>query len=301
MSLSRSFALARRVATVQRSLRLDMSPAMVRQDWRAALLNLDSVNHPTAEASSFVDAWPARAQRSSPQPRSTPANMHSLSRSFALARRVSTVQRSLRLDTPAARPPNPPSNPRPHQDWSSLLNDLDASVTPMVVTAAASPFHIIAVNDAWSAMCGYTHSEALGNTLAMIQGPSTSRDALKKVRKYCSRSQLAHTPLELELINYTKDRKRSFLNEVRVSPVDVSIEGEPSGSVFVGAMKHLRWLDELKAEPATAAERSAAAEASPHFTLEAALARSGGKPALAVRNLGKPQYNLNRLNGGTGF
>lgn len=64
------------------------------------------------------------------------------------------------------------------------------SPLPIVITQTASPFLIQYVNAAWTALCGYTYEEAVGNTLKMIQGrgdgvgqdcaAGMSHDAMKK-------------------------------------------------------------------------------------------------------------------------
>ena len=70
-------------------------------------------------------------------------------RSSNLLRRVHSVQRSMRLDSRAI-------SKTVQQDWSALLSSLDADARPMVITAGYTPFEIVAVNSAWTSLCGFS-------------------------------------------------------------------------------------------------------------------------------------------------
>lgn len=206
-------------------------------------------------------------------------------RSLTLARNANRGLRALNLQQPARST----AALAAVTDWSKLLDALEADVRPLVVTSRAQPFHIVAVNDSWTNMCGYSHAEALGKSLEMLQGPSTDRRALAQFSR-----QLAHAEagddISLSVVNYTKDR-RAFLNEVHVTPVDVAIDGGVT-PMFVGALSFKRWCP--IAEEAAIAEAAAQAAAlhapapparaarTAHYSVTDALARSGAVRAAAA-------------------
>ena len=72
---------------------------------------------------------------------------------------------------------------RQEQDSSRLVQDLAVSLTlsemddclsPCVLSTGTAPYRIIAVNEAWSNLCGYTAEEAKGRTFKeLLHGPAT--------------------------------------------------------------------------------------------------------------------------------
>merc|ERR1719274_176452 len=88
---------------------------------------------------------------------------------------------------------------------TAVPNTIEEAVCPSeearVVTSAERPFVIEHVNDAWCRLCGFSREEAVGKTLAMLQGPETDRDEVDAVVAACER-KYATSAL---LTNYAKD------------------------------------------------------------------------------------------------
>ena len=72
----------------------------------------------------------------------------------------------------------------------------------------------ISVNKAFEAMTGYSESELLGRSCAILQGPQTSRNTVVELRKALDSNE----PLYGELLNYKKDGS-IFWNELSINPV----------------------------------------------------------------------------------
>lgn len=216
-----------------------------------------------------------------------------LLRSFTLTRRVRVVQRALRLES---RP-----SARLQQNWTSLLNSIEDDSRPIVVTANNTPhFSIVAVNDAWVELCGFSHSEAIGKSLSLIQGPSTDRLVAREATRSLATSRTRGN-ITFELVNYTKDR-RAFVNNVHVSPVDVAMGDGNMASLFVGALSFKEWhVPEGKAVFPVKAQAVPAETA--HFSLAQSLALSSNSaPARPSRLAGATAtYNLDRLRSGVAF
>jgi PAS domain-containing protein len=212
-------------------------------------------------------------------------------RSFNLARRVQMAHRAIQLETRSAI--------KVPQDWSALLNALDCDERPIVVTTAHNPFSIVAVNTAWTSLCGFSHSEAIGSSLKLIQGPSTDRIAVADASRRLTSSAARSNRIVFELVNYTKDR-RPFLNSVDVSPIDVTIDGRVT-PMFFGALSFKSWVKPHDAPVAAKRHTAPASAAEPEpaapFTLKQALALSG-KPAGRAQRIDARAmtYDLARLN-----
>ncbi|KAG8461978.1 hypothetical protein KFE25_013997 [Diacronema lutheri] len=216
--------------------------------------------------------------------------MFATTRSSTLARRVQVVQRALRLETRTVA--------RAQRDWSTLLADLEHDPRPIVVTAANRPtFTIVAVNEKWVELCGFSHAEAIGNSLSLIQGPRTDKLVAKEASRNLAVSRAPS--VGFEIVNYTKDG-RPFVNTVQVSPVDVAIDGKVT-PMFVGALSFKAWHADdaapIAVEPAPAAAVST-------FSLVDSLLLSGKsvEPARAARLAGaRTTYDLKRLHNGLAF
>lgn len=90
-----------------------------------------------------------------------------------------------------------------------------ATRMPMIITDPNQPDNpIVFVNDAFSKLTGYQRSEILGRNCRFLQGPDTDPASIAKIREAIT--QL--TPIEIELVNYTKD-KTVFWSRLLVSPV----------------------------------------------------------------------------------
>lgn len=57
---------------------------------------------------------------------------------------------------------------------SASALDLAEDGGAQIVTTSSPPYPIVAVNQSWVALCGFTRAEALGETCKLIQGPQTS-------------------------------------------------------------------------------------------------------------------------------
>lgn len=83
-----------------------------------------------------------------------------------------------------------------------------------VITRAETPFEVEYVNRGWEELCGWRLEEVRGKTLGIIQGPETSKSALR-----CLGDALeGGYPTAVTLVNYTRDNRR-FLNTLVVQPL----------------------------------------------------------------------------------
>lgn len=101
-----------------------------------------------------------------------------------------------------------------------LLEDAleEDSQQAQVFTTVQPPYRIVSVNAAWTRLCGYQESEALGQTCKMLQGPSTSHEALEILHAGLRERRI----VMVRLLNYTKFGS-PFLNDLTVVPCcDVS-------------------------------------------------------------------------------
>ena len=89
-----------------------------------------------------------------------------------------------------------------------------------VVTTAQRPFVVEHVNDAWVRLCGFSQQEAVGKTLAMLQGPETAPVSVASVVDASARG---HATAAL-LTNYTK-AGAPFANFLRVYPLSEGDDG----------------------------------------------------------------------------
>jgi hypothetical protein len=178
------------------------------------------------------------------------------------------------------------------QDWSALLSSLDADARPMVVTTACAPFQIVAVNGAWTSLCGFSAQEALGGSLKMIQGPHTDRTTVSAMSALLATT--TSRPCEFELVNYTK-AKRPFLNRVSVDRRNIVAADGAILPMFVGALSFKEWVPTTaptpRPPPTAAATRSIAS-----FSLAESLAHSAKPSTASRRSAGAvPTINLAAL------
>ncbi|KAG8461266.1 hypothetical protein KFE25_002455 [Diacronema lutheri] len=95
---------------------------------------------------------------------------------------------------------------------SSLDDDAD-SVVLTDATRAANP--IIAVTAAWSTMCGYARSEAVGQNPRLTQGEQTDRECIRALGAAVRDGRAC----KVQLLNYRKGGER-FWNVLHVSPIE---------------------------------------------------------------------------------
>ena len=121
-----------------------------------------------------------------------------------------------RLDEEALGRPTTFDSSFPRTYAEALKNTSDA----VVVTEAQAPFKICHVNDAWVRLCGFSQQEAVGKTLAMLQGPETAPVSVASVVDASARG---HATAAL-LTNYTK-AGAPFANFLRVYPLSEGDDG----------------------------------------------------------------------------
>lgn len=123
------------------------------------------------------------------------------------------------LDIPIANEESIPIFGRPMFQEQPLPRNLAEASLPndpraIVITEAEMPFRIVAVNDSWEKLCGYSRSECKGQTLGCIQGPETNKAAVTALMAQLLKGEEAGTVLT----NYNKNG-RKFHNRLRVGPL----------------------------------------------------------------------------------
>jgi PAS domain S-box-containing protein len=103
-----------------------------------------------------------------------------------------------------------------------------------VVTKSTAPHTIVAVNTAWTDLCGYTAEEVVGKTLGdLIQGPATNQNlAAATVHRAMAEKQ---SWVDMYLVNYKKDGS-SFTNHVSLKEVPLN-EDEPTVRFLLGVLE----------------------------------------------------------------
>jgi len=85
----------------------------------------------------------------------------------------------------------------------------------IVVTETTKPFRVVDVNECWEGLCGFTLSEARGQTLGkLLKGPATNQVAATGLVTHLLHGDEAGAVLT----NYTKNG-REFRNRIRVGPL----------------------------------------------------------------------------------
>ena len=90
----------------------------------------------------------------------------------------------------------------------------DNSLCSVMVTQAAPDTPIIYVNEAFTALTGYTPADVMGKSPRLLQGPKTDQAVLERLRKDLEAGRV----FEGEAVNYRKDCSE-FLMHWRVFPV----------------------------------------------------------------------------------
>ena len=110
------------------------------------------------------------------------------------------------------------SHSLPDQALSAVVDALIAtSFDSVMVTEAgdgSSNTPIVFVNEAFTALTGYTAEEVLGKSPTLLQGPETDRTVLNRLRD----DLIAGRVFEGETANYRKDGT-AFTMHWRVAPV----------------------------------------------------------------------------------
>lgn len=91
----------------------------------------------------------------------------------------------------------------------------DNSLTSVMVTEAAPDTPIVYVNEAFTALTGYTPGDVIGKSPRLLQGPETDASVLTRLREDLEAGRV----FEGEAVNYRKDCSQ-FVMHWRVFPVN---------------------------------------------------------------------------------
>lgn len=94
--------------------------------------------------------------------------------------------------------------------FKSVLDQTTDIVIVTEVEPLNEPFgpKIIYVNQAFTALTGYTKEEVLGKTPRILQGEKTDKNTLRQIRVALEKREAIH----VELLNYAKDKSEYWLN-----------------------------------------------------------------------------------------
>jgi len=127
----------------------------------------------------------------------------------------------------------------PRSYTQAIQNTSDA----IVITCKSHPFRIVAVNDAWTNLCGYTQTECYGKTLqSLLHGPKTNATGMQDTMSTLTDK---HEDGETTLINYAKNG-REFVNKVKIGPLQDDVTGEVTH--FVGLLSEIMQGDSMFVE-----------------------------------------------------
>jgi diguanylate cyclase (GGDEF)-like protein/PAS domain S-box-containing protein len=131
-----------------------------------------------------------------------------------------------------------------------LFASVMANAKDSVVVTEAEPVdlasggpRILYVNEAFTAMTGYSAAEAIGNTPRMLQSPRTDNKELDRLR----RALVAWDPVEVELLNVRKDGSEFWVQFIIVPVTDKAGWYTHWVSVQRDVTDRRRRVDELQA------------------------------------------------------
>jgi PAS domain S-box-containing protein len=137
---------------------------------------------------------------------------------------------------------DPNSLPADSDFAEGLFASIELSPIATVITDPRLPDNpLVAVNDAFVRLTGYSKMEIIGRNCRFLAGPKTDPGGSDVLRQAVARS----APGATELLNYRKDGS-SFWNAVIVAPI-FDAEGEPA--FFLGSQVD---VGEVPAHPAVA-------------------------------------------------
>lgn len=114
----------------------------------------------------------------------------------------------------------------------SIAEMIASSPTAAVISNPRLPDNpIIACNDAFVELTGYSREEIIGRNCRFLRGPTTEDDKARVLREGIHRKQ----PVMVEIINYKKDGTR-FRNAVMVAPI---FDAEGELEYFLGSQVEL--------------------------------------------------------------
>jgi diguanylate cyclase (GGDEF)-like protein/PAS domain S-box-containing protein len=151
----------------------------------------------------------------------------------------------------------PPSTPKPPRDSAAptdqarravLFASVMANAKDSVVVTEAEPTdaasggpRILYVNEAFTAMTGYSSAQAIGRTPRMLQSPRTDGAELDRLR----RALAAWEPVEVELLNVRKDGTEFWVQFIIVPVTDEAGWFTHWVSIQREVTERRRQLDEL--------------------------------------------------------
>ncbi len=120
-------------------------------------------------------------------------------------------------------------NPKPHQATRHpVLDSIRFSPIATVVSDPTKPDNpLIAVNEAFCALTGYSEDEVIGRNCRFLRGPDTENGQTEKLRS----AVYGQHPALAELINYRKDGS-PFRNAVMIAPL---FDDDGNLELFVGS------------------------------------------------------------------
>jgi diguanylate cyclase (GGDEF)-like protein/PAS domain S-box-containing protein len=123
----------------------------------------------------------------------------------------------------APKPPRDGAAPVDAEHRARLFASVMANAKDSVVVTEAEPVdlasggpRIIYVNEAFTAMTGYSSAEAVGNTPRMLQSPHTDQRELGRLRTALRRWE----PVQVELLNLHKDGREFWVQFIIVPVAD---------------------------------------------------------------------------------
>ena len=121
------------------------------------------------------------------------------------------------------------------------LQDVLVSNQPCIVTTITKPHTIIAVNEAWTEVCGFTQEEVHHKSIsAVLHGPLTNdsviESTMQRVQENIVNGKESVTPTEdMYIVNYKKDHT-SFINHVTISKILLS-QDQPNIQFLLGVVQ----------------------------------------------------------------
>ena len=103
----------------------------------------------------------------------------------------------------------------------------------VIVDALAPDMPIIWANRGFLDLCGYTLEEILGNNCRFLQGPSTDKEAVRRIREAIRQK----THIREDIMNFRKDGTL-FWNELSISPVCADPESDKV-THFIGVQNNI--------------------------------------------------------------
>jgi diguanylate cyclase (GGDEF)-like protein/PAS domain S-box-containing protein len=148
------------------------------------------------------------------------------------------------------KPPRDSAAPTDPARRAVLFASVMANAKDSVLVTEAEPTdlasggpRILYVNEAFTAMTGYSSAEAIGNTPRMLQSPQTDRAELDRLR----RALVAWEPVEVELLNVRKDGSEFWVQFIIVPVTDEAGWYTHWVSIQRDVTDRRRRLDQLRA------------------------------------------------------